>query len=1725
MKKSILFVVIMAFILVMGAQAQQATVKSSKQPVNEQVDTRVDNMRYWMKKAAEGLTPYNPQVPIEPAIYRGTKITVNGVKTTNSPDIPVTNLTNVTESENSVFVDPNNAQYLLNSNNSTSWSGGSVGDLYGANFFQSANGGTTWGGSPLGAGGANSGDPTTAISLSGRQYVNYISDPGGQGVSYSDNGVNWTAATIAPNPGSLADKNHMWIDNKSTSPNEGNLYCAWTDFGGTDDTEIKISRSTNDGVTWSSPLNISAAINAGSHNQGVNVQTGPNGEVYVAWAVYDGWPTDESAIGFAKSTNGGASYQTATRIISNIKGIRTTAVSKNHRVNSFPVMAVDISNGPNSGNIYIVWTNVGVPGVNTGTNKSVYMIRSTNGGTSWSTPVRVNQGPNTAGKEAYFPWISCDPETGVLSVVFYDDRNVSSTQCEVYSAYSTDAGNTWSDFKVSDVAFTPAAIPGLAGGYMGDYLGITSKGGKVYPCWTDNRGGIYMTYVSPYELGLNASFSANVTTVCSGGGVIFTNSSTGNPISWNWSFPGGTPSSYNGQNPPTITYSTPGTYDVSLTVSDGTNNDTETKTGYITVKNVIADFTGTPTTLVVGNSVTFTDNSSCNPTTWTWSFPGGTPSSYVGQTPPAITYNTVGTYDVTLTVTKPGSTDTRTRTGYITVSPPEFNMTNGNVTTCTGNFYDSGGPTGSYQNGENFTMTFNPSTPGSMVRFNFTSFSTESGYDYLRIYNGTSTAAPLIGTYHGTTGPGIVTASNTSGALTFNFTSDVSVISTGWVASIDCYSSTNPPVADFSASNLTPGVGITVTFTDLSTNVPTSWNWVFTPNTVTYVNGTNANSQNPQVQFNAIGLYTVSLTATNAYGSDNETKTNYISAGAPEYIISNGTVTTCTGNFYDSGGSSGNYLNNESYTETFYPATSGNSIRFTFNTFNTESGYDFLRIYNGINTSAPLIGSYSGTTSPGVVTASNGSGALTFYWTSDGSVVSSGWSASIACIAPSLPPVADFSASSVSPGIGQSVILTDLSTNTPTSWSWTITPNTYTFVNGTNANSQNPEVQFSALGSYTVSLTATNAFGSDTETKTNYITVGNPEYIIANGTVTTCSGNFYDTGGSSGSYQNNETITETFYPSTSGNMIRFTFNSFSTESGYDYLRIYNGTSTSAPLIGSYSGTTSPGVVTASNTSGALTFYWTSDYSVTYTGWSAAISCYNPSIPPVADFSASNVNPGINTDVTFTDLTTGGPTSWTWGFTPNTVVYTNGTNANSQNPVVQFTGTGLYTVSLTATNAFGTDTETKTDYIDAELCSYCSSTSNNATEEWIGNVTFNTINNTTTGTAGYENFTTISTDVSQGVLYNLSVTCDQTATFTENCWAFIDWNQDCDFTDANESFDLGQVIGPGTMSLDITIPTEALTGTTRMRISLKYYSDPTPCETFAYGQVEDYSLNIQVGNYLTVLPAVRYVGEVAGNTTFDVTSNTNWTASSNQTWCTVTPGGSGNATITADYLANNQVAQRDAEITVSASGVSPVVVSVVQDGIALITLNLKIYLEGLYIGEGLMHKAQNESGDQFPGSTADQISVALHDATAPYGIIGSPYTGNLDVNGTCQITIPSIHSGNYFIVIKHRNSIETWTAGPVNLISTPILYDMSTSAASAYGNNLIFVSSNVFAIYCGDENQDGAVDSGDMGDIDNDAGSFMMGYLVTDINGDGSIDSNDLGLTDNNSSNFVGTIQP
>jgi len=188
------------------------------------------------------------------------------------------------------------------------------------------------------------------------------------------------------------------------------------------------------------------------------------------------------------------------------------------------------------------------------------------------------------------------------------------------------------------------------------------------------------------------------------------------------------------------------------------------------------------------------------------------------------------------------------------------------------------------------------------------------------------------------------------------------------------------------------------------------------------------------------------------------------------------------------------------------------------------------------------------------------------------------------------------------------------------------------------------------------------------------------------------------------------------------------------------------------------------------------------------------------------------------------------------------------------------------------------------------------------------------------------------------------------------------------------------------------------------------------------------------------------------------------------------------------------------------------------------LLLTLYLEGLFNGSN-MNKAKNVAGDQFSGLTADQITVELHNSVSPFALAGGPYTVNLETDGSAVFpSIPSSLGSNYYIVVKHRNSVETWNASPISFSGASINYNFSSAATQAYGSNMKLVSGK-YMIYSGDVNQDGVIDSGDLIPVDNDAASFFSGYLVTDVNGDGLVNTADITVINNNSTIFIGKITP
>jgi len=323
-----------------------------------------------------------------------------------------------------------------------------------------------------------------------------------------------------------------------------------------------------------------------------------------------------------------------------------------------------------------------------------------------------------------------------------------------------------------------------------------------------------------------------------------------------------------------LTFSAFGYYSTTIEDVSAVNRQLTTQNVQLTPGDLIVDFSASATSIPIGSTIDFTDQTFGNPISWSWTFEGAVPSTSTEQYPANILYPDEGVYDVSLTVSDGTNSQTITKEGYISVSV-EFVMQNITITTCSGIFYDSGGASGNYGNNEDFEMTFMPAVPEGKIICEFTSFNIEfdpsCDYDWLKIYDGPNSSSALLGTYCGTNSPGAITATNSEGALTFTFHSDNSVTELGWTANISCETTLLPPVADFVADNTLIKEGESILFSDLSLNNPASWEWVFeggTPST--------SSEQNPVVVYEDPGIYDVSLTATNTSGSNTLLISDYI---------------------------------------------------------------------------------------------------------------------------------------------------------------------------------------------------------------------------------------------------------------------------------------------------------------------------------------------------------------------------------------------------------------------------------------------------------------------------------------------------------------------------------------------------------------------------------------------------------------------------------------------------------------------------------------------------------------------------------------------------------------------------------------------------------------------------------------------------------------------------------
>jgi len=370
----------------------------------------------------------------------------------------------------------------------------------------STNGGVSWTGSSVMIPYPTcQGDPgpwvyPTGSSWPGRLGISYIA-----GAAYSsDNGASWVGH-VPYTGGSSFDKNLSDVDDISGSPFFGRAYTVWTYFS---TNRIYISYTTNGGTSWSGGAVVSPVPPGGHHHQGCDVEVGPGGTVYVIWAncLTSGQNSTEDFLGFARSTDGGVSWVGVTDNAVDINGIRASNLFNGIRANGFPRIAVDHTGGSRNGWIYVTLAEKFIaPATDVA---DVTLCRSTNNGTSW-THTRVNQDTPANGRYQYFPDADVAPDGSVV-ISYYDQRNTTGFVTQYWLSRSVDGGNTWVDVAVSDHNFTPAPIPGLAGGYQGDYTGITTAAGKVWPFWADNSSGIYQVWTDGITVGGGGSQTCSI---------------------------------------------------------------------------------------------------------------------------------------------------------------------------------------------------------------------------------------------------------------------------------------------------------------------------------------------------------------------------------------------------------------------------------------------------------------------------------------------------------------------------------------------------------------------------------------------------------------------------------------------------------------------------------------------------------------------------------------------------------------------------------------------------------------------------------------------------------------------------------------------------------------------------------------------------------------------------------------------------------------------------------------------------------------------------------------------------------------------------------------------------------------------------------------------------------------------------------------------------------------
>lgn len=393
----------------------------------------------------------------------------------------------ITQTEPVVATNPQNSSMIFVSARTFTV----VGAFQSEGVYISTDGGYSWNGNDTCTGALitnHGGDPGVAITDSSRLILSHIGNlyPGMYSNYSNDMGENWSNNhTITSN--TVEDKGTLAIDHSVQSDFNNRLYLAYVDYI---NISVQISLSTDKGINWSQPVQVNPSPPTRSTGSSIAIST--DSRVYLCWAgVTSTYPFNEDYIGFAKSTDGGVSWNVNQNII-DMNGIFGVLTEKsNIRVNGLPQIERDNTGGVRNGWLYIITTEKNNPPA--GSDPDIILHRSTNDGVSWSSGIRVNLDPVNDGKIQYFPYLDVDNQ-GNINILFYDDRYTTSDSAMVFIAHSTDGGNSWNEYEITNTTFKPEPIAGTAAGYQGDHIALISRGDYLNAFWMADYSGIYQVW-------------------------------------------------------------------------------------------------------------------------------------------------------------------------------------------------------------------------------------------------------------------------------------------------------------------------------------------------------------------------------------------------------------------------------------------------------------------------------------------------------------------------------------------------------------------------------------------------------------------------------------------------------------------------------------------------------------------------------------------------------------------------------------------------------------------------------------------------------------------------------------------------------------------------------------------------------------------------------------------------------------------------------------------------------------------------------------------------------------------------------------------------------------------------------------------------------------------------------------------------------------------------------